>query len=528
MRSAVATTGVSKAGHRRLHGKTPIGSNSATKRSLRLHGKTPVVGRQRLRRKTPLVTQVSRQRLHRKTPLSPQAAPRRHALADACSHDPAVVRVAQDLRRLLPQMWQQFRTPACHGSCKVRFAELREWLRRPGASSGPASTATQPSLRAALQAVPQYRQSSGFRFSDPTGEGSWDVENLKGFSSVRTSAGVGQKRRRSAEVSWSSYVARFRLAALNKSSSALRLERSLGSRRICAEVEKRRRGDGPGLSSQTVTITAHSRRLLKDDRRRKIKIERRRADLLPAVILWPVQPTRVPQYTLIYLHGLGSNALSDYGSRPHYFLNGTIAVKVIIPTAPSREMSCFDGWWVKGANGYRLNQFWSWYDYITNHDGKKEDNIDYSSLVTIQKALHELIRNEARELNGRFDRVILGGKSQGCCTALDAALTFPERLAGFVGIVGHILGCSPVEKGGPQSSTPFHFFHEPEDYTMRWDWVQPAQRRLQAAGYRVHSRHCRDPESRIRGPGSGHYVGGIEGRWVRQALASICGRHREA
>jgi len=297
----------------------------------------------------------------------------------------------------------------------------------------------------------------------------------------------------------------------------------MGTRRIAAEVEKRRRGDGAGLSSQVATITAHSRRLLKDDRRRKIKVERRRCDLLPAVILWPVQPSRVPLYTLIYLHGLGSSAFGDYGSRPHYFLNGTIAVKVVIPTAPSREMSCFDSWWVKGTDGYRLNQFWSWYDYISNHDGKKEDAIDYSSLATIQAALHELIRNEARELGGRFDRVILGGKSQGCCTALDAALTFPERLGGFVGIVGHILGCSPVDRGGPQCSTPLHFFHEPEDSTMRWEWVEPAQQRLRDAGYSVHSRHCRDPETVSRGPGSGHYVGGVEGRWVRQALASICG-----
>lgn len=501
----------------------------------RLHRKTPASGAalKRPSAAPAIAGAVKRpfaKRLCRKTPLAAQVKGRRQTLADACGGNPAAVRFAQDLRRLLPQMWHRFRRPQCPGSCKISFAELRAWLRasrKHGATNDAAASATEAALRDALQAVgcmPQYRQSLGFRFSESKDDEShWDVQNLKGFSSTPT-LGISRKRCRSAEVSWLSYVARFRLVMPSRSSSTLCLERSMGTRRIVAEVEKRRRGDGPGLASQVGTITAYSRRLLKDDRRRNIKVQRRRYDLLPAVILRPVQPSRVPQYTLIYLHGLGSSAFDDYGSRPQYFLNGTIAVKVIIPTAPSRELTCFDGWWVKGSGGDRLNQFWSWYDYITNTDGKKEDAIDLSSLVTIQTALHELIRNEAQELGGRFDRVILGGKSQGCCTALDAALTFPERLAGFVGIVGHILGCTPVDQGGPQISTPFHFFHEPEDTTMRWDWVQPAQQRLRDAGYNVRTRHLRDPETKIRGPGSGHYVGGIEGRWIQQALASICGR----
>jgi len=172
------------------------------------------------------------------------------------------------------------------------------------------------------------------------------------------------------------------------------------------------------------------------------------------------------------------------------------------------------------ASRWRLMKFLSWYDYLSNHDGRREDAIDWQSLGAVQRALHGVIRQEVLELGGRASRVIVGGKSQGCCTALDAMLTFPQALAGFVGIVGHLLSCTPVEQGGPQAAVPLHFFHEPEDNIMRWDWVQHGERRLREAGYRVLSRHRPDPEQH------GHFVEGVEGAWMRSALRSICGPQR--
>jgi predicted esterase len=287
-----------------------------------------------------------------------------------------------------------------------------------------------------------------------------------------------------------------------------------------------------------VTVTARSRIQDAKKSKKKLKVQRRRADLLPAVIYRPVQPSRVHRWTLIYLHGFGSSAFGQYGSAPHYFLDGSIAIKVVVPTAPSRELSIFDQWWLKvqarrpakGASSnssrptarrcrWRLNQFNAWYDYLTNNDGKREDTLDLDSLQVIQRVLHKLVRKEAAELNGRTDRVILGGKSQGCCTALDAALTFPQRLGGFIGVVGHLLKSSPVDADGPQAEAPFHFFHEITDDIMKWAWVQQGIKRLKCAGYRVHSRRAKDPE------GNGHYVGGgFEGRSIRQALSSICSK----
>lgn len=277
-------------------------------------------------------------------------------------------------------------------------------------------------------------------------------------------------------------------------------------------------------------MTARSRCEKASDRRKRIRVVRRTANLLPAVILRPLSGPQ--QWTLIYLHGFGSSAFKNYGDRPHFFVDGSFAIKVVVPTAPGREVSCYDGWWErtqrrpqnddagKVAPQWKLAKFRAWYDYLSNHDGRREDAIDWHSLGAIQRALHGIIQHEMRELGGRASRVIVGGKSQGCCTALDATLTFPQALGGFVGIVGHLLSCTPVEPGGPQASTPLHFFHEPEDTIMRWHWVQQGQQRLREAGYHVYARRQPDPEKH------GHFVEGVEGAWIRSALRSICAGRR--
>jgi len=417
---------------------------------------------------------------------------------------------------MIPQLWRHF----VEDDERARFSvgELYAWLCKRKDSKARLVGESIASLRpvvSMMASMPSFRQRLGMRFQDPSKDGTWSMNNLKGYSMTDVGLSKG-----TVEASWSSDLHVFHLQMIGKSD--MEIIRKRQSNTMKARIEKRPRG-GKSLASEQITVTAYSR--IKATK--KLKVERRTANLLPAVILHPMIPSQVNNWTLIYLHGLGSSAFGNYSDMPHLFLDGTIALKVIVPTAPSRELSCFDSWWYKvqprkGEKGkkpkWKLTQFLSWYDYITNFDGQKEDRIDIDSLLAMRRALHHLIRTEVRLLNGRTDRVILGGKSQGCCTALDAALTFPERLGGFVGCVGHLLSSTPVDAESPQIGIPMHFFHEVEDRIMRWPWVQKAENRLKEAGHSVHSRHSKDPE------GNGHFIGGVEGRWVRQALQSICKR----
>jgi len=365
---------------------------------------------------------------------------------------------------------------------------------------------------------PLSAASTANRFQDPSQNGGWEVNNLKGFRQRR----FGRAPLRVASVvSWHSYWAAFRVCLRTGEAVQVVVDRQLLTKELSTSVEKHRRGEARQLASGCFHVTAHSRRQQAVDKRRRIKVVRRPADLLPAVVMKPVKSLTLPRYTLIFLHGMGEVAMR-YADRPHYFNDGSAAIKVIIPTAPLREISCFDTWWskvkskdIKGGR-WRLEKFNSWYDYISNHGGRKEDAIDIDSLHCTQRSIHEIISHEVEELGGRSDRIILGGKSQGCVTALDAALTYPRRLGGFIGLVGHLLSCTPVEEHGPQIQTPLHFYHEVEDDIMQWHWVSKMERRLRKSNYNVRSFRGKDPE------GNGHFVGGIEGAWIRKSLRLMC------
>eukprot|EP00933_Yihiella_yeosuensis_P034226 TRINITY_DN27737_c1_g1_i1.p1 TRINITY_DN27737_c1_g1~~TRINITY_DN27737_c1_g1_i1.p1 ORF type:complete len:495 (+),score=67.49 TRINITY_DN27737_c1_g1_i1:201-1685(+) len=447
------------------------------------------------------------------------------------------------LRLILPNLWSLHKEgrgkKVLEGKTEFRevasltLQDVRKWLRSPKAGQAlnkwirKTSDAT---LRRVLRLVARGRALTrrlGFRFQDPSKSGTWSVENIIGHSKKR----VGRlPERRASEVSWHSYWASFRLKISEGSVDGIVIERFFRTKALATKIEKRRPGENGGpLAQELVHVTAHSRRNKAVDRRSKIKVIRRAAHLLPAVIMHPLRTSGLPRWTMIYLHGMGSSALGNYGDRPHYFNDGTAAVKVIVPTAPSREVSCFDSWWSKSkpreqgqGTKWRLTKFFSWYDYTSNHGGRKEDALCIESLHAMQRALHKIIEREAAELGGRTDRIIIGGKSQGCATALDAALTYPKKLGGFIGLVGHLLSCTPVDPDGAQAETPFHFYHEVEDDIMQWHWVKEEQKRLTDAGYKVKSMRCKDPE------GTGHFIGGIEGQWIRRSLRQICLKEKQS
>lgn len=222
----------------------------------------------------------------------------------------------------------------------------------------------------------------------------------------------------------------------------------------------------------------------------------------------------VPQWTLIYLHSFSQQS-KGYMDYPHYFCISNAAIRVVLPTAPVEEQSCFRDWMVyRGKRlGWRRIKFSSWFNYLTDTGGTRENDIDLESLLHMRAQLHCLIRTEVQRLGGDAKRVIVGGMSQGCCVALDAALTYPEELGGVIGVVGHVLGSTPLDPA--KRSMPLHLYHETSDREMRWEWVKTTVQRLVQAGFNVSLRRERDPA------GCGHWIQDIEGTWIRDALRKI-------
>ena len=72
---------------------------------------------------------------------------------------------------------------------------------------------------------------------------------------------------------------------------------------------------------------------------------------------------------------------------------------------------------------------------------------------------------QAAALGGDYSRVAIGGASQGCCMALDAALTHRELLGGVFASFGHVYECTarltPYPEG--RNALPISAFHGAAD-----------------------------------------------------------------
>lgn len=211
------------------------------------------------------------------------------------------------------------------------------------------------------------------------------------------------------------------------------------------------------------------------------------------------------EYTLVYLHQFNCQGFGYAGS-PHYFYSATKfpfkGLKVVLPTARTMPISCHDGE-VKNA----------WYDYLTDNDGVREDKVKMTTLRETRDRIFAILDHEIRLLGGDASRVFIGGASQGCCTSLHCALTYPRVLGGYVGVVGHLLSCTPVPAA--KMNMPIMLYNGLDDWVMRWPWVRKTFRRFEDAGYKRVKLH--------RAPGMTHDTGIKERDFLVDFLRTVIG-----
>ena len=127
-----------------------------------------------------------------------------------------------------------------------------------------------------------------------------------------------------------------------------------------------------------------------------------------------------------------SEKLGDRGGR----------LKLVYLNAPEREVSCY------GAERPRMR---AWHDYFTDHGGDEgrpelEEEIDEAHVAWSRARIHAAIDAEVALLGGDHSRVAVGGASQGCCMALDAALTHPAVLGGVFASFGQVYACTAASR----------------------------------------------------------------------------------
>lgn len=384
------------------------------------------------------------------------------------------------VRELLPVLWRDMQND------EFSLNKLCIWLRSRAELRGcrvPSGIELQDLLLAVCRQQPK-RQPLGPRHADPK-ESLGFTKDLVGYAKVPCKGGH--------RMAWHCFEACFNLRAVGKSKS-FNVERTTKVYKQSYHVHTKR---AARISIRPAESDKTSRETVS----------------VPLSILQPEGCKH--SWTLVYLHGFSGSGTS-YTQLPHYFGIGT--VKVVLPTAPLRPVSCYN-WcdWYENSQRWLPVKFRRWYDYTADNGGRREDDLDWESLHEARRLIHGIVDAEAQKL-GSADRIILGGKSQGCATALDAMLTYPKKLGGFIGVVGHLLSCTPIPPVEASSSAPLYFFHEPTDKIIRNKWSSQGIKKLRSAGHNVRSHTRKDPW------GCGHFVGDVEGAWIREALRGITGR----
>lgn len=131
-----------------------------------------------------------------------------------------------------------------------------------------------------------------------------------------------------------------------------------------------------------------------------------------------------PQFTVIWMHGLGADGSDFAPIVPELNLPESPAVRFIFPHAPYRPVTCNGGYVMR-----------AWYDIISLAPGSRE--IDETGLVESRTIVRDLIAREAAR-GIPSGRIVLAGFSQGGAVAYLTGLTHPAPLAGIIALSTYI------------------------------------------------------------------------------------------
>lgn len=131
-----------------------------------------------------------------------------------------------------------------------------------------------------------------------------------------------------------------------------------------------------------------------------------------------------PQWSVIWMHGLGADGSDFVPIVPELGLPDALALRFIFPHAPVRPVTCNGGYVMR-----------AWYDIISLAPDTRQ--IDEAGLLESRAFVRQLIAREAAR-GVPSERVILAGFSQGGAVAYLSGLTHPTPLAGIIALSTYI------------------------------------------------------------------------------------------
>ncbi len=148
-----------------------------------------------------------------------------------------------------------------------------------------------------------------------------------------------------------------------------------------------------------------------------------------------VQTGANPDYSVIWLHGLGADGHDFEPLVPALNLPSAPSVRFVFPHAPIRPITLNGGMKMRG-----------WYDLKSLHFDRDDNRADLDQSAGL---LHALIDRE-RDRGIPAERLFVAGFSQGGAIALYAGVRFKQRLAGIIALSTYL----PMSRETPHEASP--------------------------------------------------------------------------
>ena len=191
-------------------------------------------------------------------------------------------------------------------------------------------------------------------------------------------------------------------------------------------------------------------------------------EVLPPII---INPTSKYTHCIIWLHGLDNcpeNFVKLFTEEvPFARRNNT---KIILMRAPYQNVT------------YNKANITSWFDLFSFPINNSEC-YNFTDATRSRKMVEKIINQEAKELNGKYQNIYVGGHSQGACITLYTAYSFKEILGGVLVCSGILFPQGQIEgdknklnvllaHGDAYMAIPFEFHKETVKRIENFEGVQ--------------------------------------------------------
>lgn len=180
-----------------------------------------------------------------------------------------------------------------------------------------------------------------------------------------------------------------------------------------------------------------------------------------------------PEFSVIWLHGLGADGSDFVPLVPELGLEDGPPIRFVFPHAPMIPVTCNGGYVMR-----------AWYDIISLEPTSRR--VDAAGIERSRQAIGRLIaRENARGVD--CARIFIAGFSQGGAVAYTTALSYPQPLAGLIALSTYIPDATRLSSDitPANSALPIFAAHGQGDNVVAFGMGVAARDFLRQRNYRV-------------------------------------------